>query len=90
MQAPNLRLLGGWYIDQQLTSYRQGWRGAEAHADIQGMWMRSIASQVTADEQPARSNCRLSCASRLNSCAFRLRRGCAIPSLGIANREQHQ
>ena len=53
MQAPNLRLLGGWYIDQQLTSYRQGWRGAEAHADIQGMWMRSIASQVTADEQPA-------------------------------------
>ncbi len=53
MQAPNLRLLGGWYIDQQLTSYRQGWRGAEAHADIQGMWMRSIASQITADEQPA-------------------------------------
>ena len=53
MQAPNLRLLGGWYIDQQLTTYRQGWRGAEAHADIQGMWMRSIASQVTADEQPA-------------------------------------
>ncbi|MBF7729804.1 cytochrome c4 [Pseudomonas sp. N040] len=46
MQAPNLRLLGGWYIDQQLASYIRGWRGAEAHADIQGMWMRSIATHV--------------------------------------------
>ena len=54
MQAPNLRLLGGWYIDQQLTSYRQGWRGAQAHADIQGMWMRSIATHINdADEQQA-------------------------------------
>lgn len=46
MQAPNLRLLGGWYIDQQLASYRKGWRGSEAHADIQGMWMRSIATHI--------------------------------------------
>jgi hypothetical protein len=54
MQAPNLRLLGGWYIDQQMASYRQGWRGAEAHADIQGMWMRSIATHINnADEQQA-------------------------------------
>jgi cytochrome c oxidase subunit 2 len=54
MQAPNLRLLGGWYINQQMASYRQGWRGAEAHADIQGMWMRSIATHInSADEQQA-------------------------------------
>lgn len=53
MQAPNLRILGGWYIDQQLASYLQGWRGAEAHADIQGMWMRSIATHITPQEQQA-------------------------------------
>ena len=53
MQAPNLRILGGWYIDQQLASFVQGWRGAEAHSDIQGMWMRSIASHITPGEQPA-------------------------------------
>jgi cytochrome c oxidase subunit 2 len=52
MQAPNLRILGGWYINQQLASYQQGRRGAQAHADIQGMWMRSIASHVSAAQQP--------------------------------------
>lgn len=53
MQAPNLRILGGWYIDQQLAGYVQGWRGAEAHSDIQGMWMRSIATHVSPAQQPA-------------------------------------
>ena len=51
MQAPNLRLLGGWYIDQQLASYVNGWRGDEAHADIQGMWMRSIATHISSSTE---------------------------------------
>lgn len=51
MQAPNLRILGGWYIDRQMENYVNGWRGAEAHADIQGMWMRSIATHLGSDEQ---------------------------------------
>ena len=51
MQAPNLRILGGWYIDQQITAYRKGWRGDEAHSDIQGMWMRSIATHISTDAE---------------------------------------
>ncbi len=53
MQAPNLRILGGWYIERQLASYVQGWRGAEGHADIQGLWMRSIASHLQGAERQA-------------------------------------
>ena len=47
MQAPNLSILGGWYIDQQLASYVKGWRGDAAHSDIQGIWMRSIATHIS-------------------------------------------
>lgn len=53
MQAPNLRILGGWYIDKQLKNYVEGLRGAEAYSDIQGMWMRSIATHITSQEQQA-------------------------------------
>lgn len=53
MQAPNLRLLGGWYIDKQMANFVSGARGAEGHADIQGLWMRSIATHITPQEQQA-------------------------------------
>lgn len=49
-QSPNLRILGGWYIDQQLQAYVQGWRGADEHADIRSKWMRTVATQIS-DEQ---------------------------------------
>ena len=47
LQAPNLSLLDGWYIEQQLNAFALGWRGAGESADIQSQWMRSIASQVS-------------------------------------------
>ncbi|MFW0755716.1 c-type cytochrome [Pseudomonas sp. H11T01] len=53
LQAPNLRILDGWYIDQQLNSYAQGWRGADEYSDIQGKWMRAIATQINNEERQA-------------------------------------
>lgn len=47
MHTPNLRLLGGVYIQRQLHSYVQGWRGTQPQTDIQGQWMRSIATHIT-------------------------------------------
>ncbi len=49
-QSPNLRILGGWYVDQQLQAFVQGWRGADEHADIRSKWMRTVATQIS-DEQ---------------------------------------
>lgn len=50
-QSPNLRILGGWYIDQQLQAYVQGWRGADEHADIRAKWMRTVATQIRDEKQ---------------------------------------
>lgn len=47
MHTPNLRLLGGVYIQRQLHNYVQGWRGTQPQTDIQGQWMRSIATHIT-------------------------------------------
>jgi cytochrome c oxidase subunit 2 len=47
MHTPNLRILGGDYIRRQLSNYVQGWRGTQAQTDIQGRWMRSIATHIT-------------------------------------------
>ena len=51
LHAPNLRLLDGRYIRLQLASYVQGWRSDETHGDIQGLWMRSIASHIRAPDE---------------------------------------
>jgi cytochrome c553 len=53
LQAPNLRILDGWYIDQQLNSYAKGWRGADEYSDIQGKWMQAIATQINNEERQA-------------------------------------
>ena len=50
-QSPNLHILGGWYIDQQLHAYVQGWRGADDHADIRAKWMRTVATQIRDEQQ---------------------------------------
>ena len=50
-QSPNLSILGGWYIDQQLQAYVQGWRGADEHADIRAKWMRTVATQIRDEQQ---------------------------------------
>lgn len=46
LKTPNLRILDGGYLDRQLAHYTQGVRGAEAHADELGIWMRGIALQI--------------------------------------------
>ncbi len=48
LKTPNLRILGAWYIDRQLSNYVDGRRGSEAHADQLGVWMRGIATQIDA------------------------------------------
>jgi cbb3-type cytochrome c oxidase subunit III len=53
LQAPDLRILDGWYIDQQLNSYAQGWRGADEYSDIQGKWMQSIATHLNSENRQA-------------------------------------
>ncbi|NBB33063.1 MULTISPECIES: c-type cytochrome [Pseudomonas] len=53
LQAPDLRILDGWYIDQQLNNYAQGWRGADEYSDIQGKWMQAIATQINNEERRA-------------------------------------
>lgn len=53
LQAPDLRILDGSYIDQQLNSYAQGWRGADGYSDIQGKWMQSIATHINSEERQA-------------------------------------
>jgi len=52
-QTPNLRILAGWYIDQQLQAFVKGWRGADEHADIRSKWMRTVATQINAEQRRA-------------------------------------
>lgn len=46
LKTPNLRILGDWYIDKQLTNYARGLRGSDAHGDQLGIWMRGISLQI--------------------------------------------
>lgn len=50
LKTANLRILDAGYLDRQLTHYTQGLRGAEAHADELGIWMRGTALQVRSTE----------------------------------------
>ncbi|PMY73370.1 MULTISPECIES: cytochrome c [unclassified Pseudomonas] len=54
LKTPNLRILGDWYIDKQLTNYVRGLRGSHAHGDQLGIWMGGISLQIDgADERQA-------------------------------------
>ncbi|MFZ6046780.1 c-type cytochrome [Pseudomonas sp. CR3202] len=46
LKTPNLRILDAAYLERQLSHYAQGVRGADAHADLHGIWMRGISLQV--------------------------------------------
>lgn len=46
LKTPNLRILDAAYLERQLDYYAQGIRGADAHADQHGIWMRGIALQI--------------------------------------------
>ena len=48
--APNLALLGPWYIKDQMQAYQNGWRGGE-DSTTRAKFMRSIARQITTPEQ---------------------------------------
>lgn len=48
LKTPNLRILDAAYLERQLSHYAQGVRGADAHADLHGIWMRGISLQVGA------------------------------------------
>lgn len=49
LSTPNLRVLPGWYISRQVSSYKKGWRGALDHAGQPALWMRSVSFHI--DEQ---------------------------------------
>ncbi|BAN48079.1 c-type cytochrome [Metapseudomonas resinovorans] len=46
LKTPNLRILDAAYLERQLSHYAEGLRGADAHADQHGIWMRGISLQV--------------------------------------------
>ncbi|MCV6626433.1 MAG: cytochrome c [Cellvibrionaceae bacterium] len=47
LNAPKLRILGGWYIKRQLNAYRKGWRGDGARGSARAKGMRAIAMQLS-------------------------------------------
>jgi cytochrome c oxidase subunit 2 len=51
LKTPNLRILDAAYLERQLSHYAQGLRGADAHADQHGIWMRGIALQIGGDTE---------------------------------------
>ncbi|MFC5699390.1 c-type cytochrome [Pseudomonas sp. GCM10022186] len=46
LKTPNLHILDAAYLERQLSHYAQGVRGADAHADQHGIWMRGISLQL--------------------------------------------
>ena len=48
--APNLVILGPWYIKDQMRAYQNGWRGGD-DSTTRAKFMRSIARQVTTSKQ---------------------------------------
>lgn len=53
LKTPNLRILDAAYLERQLSHYAQGVRGADAQADLHGVWMRGISLQIGAAERNA-------------------------------------
>jgi cytochrome c553 len=51
IQAPRLSKMETWYVERQLTSFKNGWRGTHA-ADAIGMEMQPMAAALS-DEQIA-------------------------------------
>ncbi len=51
LKTPNLRILDAAYLERQLSHYAQGVRGADAHADQHGIWMRGISLQVAGEAE---------------------------------------
>jgi cytochrome c553 len=52
LEAPNLALLPGWYIEGQLRKYKTGTRGSGA-ADVAGARMRAASAALASDEDVA-------------------------------------
>lgn len=50
VMAPNLAILGPWYIRDQMAAYQKGWRGGD-ESTTRAKYMRSIARQVTTPKQ---------------------------------------
>lgn len=50
VRAPDLAILGPWYIREQMTAYEKGWRGGD-DSTTRAKYMRSIARQVSTPEQ---------------------------------------
>lgn len=48
--APNLRVLGDWYLKSQIRAYRQGWRGSE-QSTSRAKGMRSMAEQFNNEQE---------------------------------------
>jgi cytochrome c553 len=46
IEAPRLSQMDAWYIEQQLQSFKKGWRGTH-EADLVGMEMRPMAAALT-------------------------------------------
>lgn len=49
IEAPRLSGMDGWYIERQLTAFRNGWRGAKEE-DTAGMEMRPMAAALGDEE----------------------------------------
>lgn len=49
--TPNLRILGRWYIKNQLDAYEKGWRGAEESSSTRSKSMRAIVTQLDKEER---------------------------------------
>lgn len=49
IDAPRLSGMAPWYVEQQLNSFKNGWRGAHAE-DLVGMEMRPMAAALTDQE----------------------------------------
>lgn len=46
LRAPNLKILGDWYISSQIEGFIKGWRGGAEQSDQPAVWMRSIATHI--------------------------------------------
>lgn len=49
IDAPRLSGMDRWYVEQQLTAFKNGWRGAHPQ-DLVGMEMRPMAAALSAEQ----------------------------------------
>ena len=53
LKAPNLKILDKAYVSRQLNAYTNKWRGEDVEGNISAIWMRTISTHISNDQELA-------------------------------------